>query len=92
MRYIIAVLAVAGIVVSCLSLAQYYGAPAQPIDLTHSAWNSAYVNQSSFATVYGMPVALVHSVHPSRLRLSSAPDKILVATDLTDLDYLDSRE
>ena len=38
MRYIIAVLtAVAGIVVSCLALAQHYGAPAQPIDLIHSA-------------------------------------------------------
>jgi len=59
MRYVIAVLAVAGIVVSCLALAQHYGAPARPIDLTHSAWNSAYVNQSSFATVYGMPVALL---------------------------------
>jgi len=58
-RYIIAVLAVAGIVVSCLALAQHYGAPAEPIDLIHSAWNSAYVNQSSFATVYGMPVALL---------------------------------
>ena len=34
MRYVIAVLAVAGIVVSCLALAQHYGAPAQPIDLT----------------------------------------------------------
>ena len=52
MRYAIAVLAIAGIVVSCLALAQHYGAPAQPIDLMHSAWNSAYVNQSSFATVY----------------------------------------
>jgi vitamin-K-epoxide reductase (warfarin-sensitive) len=46
-------------VVSCLALAQHYGVPAQPIDLTHSAWNSAYVNQSSFATVYGIPVALL---------------------------------
>jgi vitamin-K-epoxide reductase (warfarin-sensitive) len=59
MRYIIAVLAVAGIVVSCLALAQHYGAPAEPIDLIHSAWNSAYVNQSAFATAYGMPVALL---------------------------------
>ncbi len=59
MRYVIAVLAAAGIVVSCLALAQHYGAPAQPIDLTHSVWNSAYVNQSSFATLYGMPVALL---------------------------------
>ena len=57
MRYVIAVLAIGGIVVSCLALAEHYGAPAQPIDLRHSAWNSAYVNQSSFATVQGIPVA-----------------------------------
>ena len=59
MRYVIAVLAVAGVVVSCLALAQHYSTPARPIDLTHSAWDSAYVNQSSFATVYGLPVALL---------------------------------
>jgi vitamin-K-epoxide reductase (warfarin-sensitive) len=59
MRYVIAVLAAAGIVVSCLALAVHYGPPAQPIDLTHSAWNSAYVNQSSFATAYGIPVAVL---------------------------------
>ncbi len=59
MRYVIAVLAVGGIVVSCLALAQHFGAAAQPIDLAHSAWNSAYVNQSSFATVHGIPVALL---------------------------------
>ena len=59
MRYVIAVLAIGGIVVSCLALAQHYGAPAQPIDLRHSAWNSAYVNQSSFATFQGIPVALL---------------------------------
>jgi uncharacterized membrane protein len=58
MRYVIAVLAIAGNLVSCLALAQHYGAPAQPIDLIHSTWNSAYVNQSSFATAFGIPVAL----------------------------------
>jgi vitamin-K-epoxide reductase (warfarin-sensitive) len=59
MRYVIAALAVAGIAVSCLALAQHYGAPAQPIDLLHSAWNSAYVNQSPFAAVHGIPVAML---------------------------------
>jgi vitamin-K-epoxide reductase (warfarin-sensitive) len=58
MRYVIAVLAVAGIVVSCLALAEHYSAPAEPIGLLHSVWNSAYVNQSAFATVHGIPVAL----------------------------------
>jgi vitamin-K-epoxide reductase (warfarin-sensitive) len=59
MRYVIAVLAVSGIAVSCFALGAHYGAPAQPIDFKHSAWNSAYVNQCSFATVDGIPVALL---------------------------------
>jgi vitamin-K-epoxide reductase (warfarin-sensitive) len=59
MRYVIAVLAVAGIAVSCLALAQHYGAPPQPIDLLRSPWNSAYVNQSPFAVVHGIPVAML---------------------------------
>lgn len=59
MRYAIAILALAGIVVACLALAQHYVRPAQPIDLPHSVWNSAYVNQSPFASVHGIPVALL---------------------------------
>ena len=59
MRYVIAVLAVAGFVVSSLALAEHYGAPAQPIDLLRSTWNSAYVNQSSYSTVHGIPVGML---------------------------------
>jgi uncharacterized membrane protein len=57
MRYVIAVLALAGIAASSLALAGRYAAPVQPIDLLRSHWNSAYVNQSSYAEVYGIPVA-----------------------------------
>jgi hypothetical protein len=81
MRYVIAVLAVAGIVVSCLALAVHYGPPAQPIDLMHSAWNSAYVNQSPFATVYGLPVALLgvagYLFGCSRVAASRSPHGLL---------------
>jgi uncharacterized membrane protein len=59
MRYVIAVLSVAGIVVSCFGLAAHYSTPVQPIDLLSSRWNSAYVNQSSYAEVHGIPVALL---------------------------------
>lgn len=59
MRYVIAALALAGIVVSSLALAAHYGAPAQPTDLLRSQWNSAYVNQSPYAEVHGIPVALL---------------------------------
>jgi vitamin-K-epoxide reductase (warfarin-sensitive) len=59
MRYVIAVLALAGIVVSSLALAEHYGPPARPIDLLRSSWNSAYVNQSPYAQVHGIPVAVL---------------------------------
>jgi vitamin-K-epoxide reductase (warfarin-sensitive) len=58
-RYVVAVLALVGMVVSSLALAEHYGAPAQPIDLLRSEWNSAYVNQSPYAEIHGMPVALL---------------------------------
>ena len=59
MRYVIAALAIGGIGVSCLALAGRYAMPVQPIDVLYSNWNSAYVNQSSYAEVYGIPVAVL---------------------------------
>jgi len=59
MRYVIVVLAVAGIVVSFLALAAHYAAPVRPVDLLHSHWNSAYVNQSPYAEIHGFPVAVL---------------------------------
>jgi vitamin-K-epoxide reductase (warfarin-sensitive) len=59
-RYIIAVLGIAGIGVSSLALAAHYAAPVQQIDVLRSGshWNSAYVNQSPYAEVHGIPVAV----------------------------------
>ena len=59
MRYVIVVLALAGILVSSLALAEHYGPPAQKIDLLRSHWNSGYVNQSPYAEVHGIPVAVL---------------------------------
>jgi len=59
MRYVIAVLAIGGIVVSSLALAGHYAAPVQPIDVVYSHWNSAYVNQSAYSEVRGIPVAVL---------------------------------
>src|SRR5580692_11985078 len=59
MRYVIAVLAIGGIAVSSLALAGRYDAPVQPIDVVHSNWNSAYVNQSPYAEIHGIPVAVL---------------------------------
>jgi vitamin-K-epoxide reductase (warfarin-sensitive) len=59
-RYIIAVLGIVGIGVSFLALAAHYGASVQQIDVLQSGsnWNSAYVNQSPYAEVHGVPVAV----------------------------------
>src|ERR1700723_1302921 len=59
MRYVIAVLAATGIVVSFFSVNGRYADPVKPIDLLYSHWNSAYVNQSPFAEVHGIPVAVL---------------------------------
>ncbi len=59
MRYVIASLALAGIVFSFLALAAHDGPPAEARDLLRSRWNCAYVNQSPYAEVYGVPVAVL---------------------------------
>jgi vitamin-K-epoxide reductase (warfarin-sensitive) len=60
-RYVIAVLGIAGIGVSFLALAAHYAAPVQQVDVLRSGsnWNSAYVNQSPYASVHGIPVAVL---------------------------------
>ncbi|MGC2721033.1 MAG: vitamin K epoxide reductase family protein [Candidatus Acidiferrales bacterium] len=59
MRYVVAVLGIAGVAVSFLSLAAHFAAPAQQIDVLRSGskWNSAYLNQSKYADIHGIPVA-----------------------------------
>lgn len=59
MRYVIIVLSLGGIIVSGLALAAHYGPPADALDLLRSHWNSAYVNQSPYAEVHGIPVAVI---------------------------------
>ena len=59
MRYIIAVLGIAGIVVLSLALAAHYDPPVPPIEVVHSHWNSSYVNQSPYAELHGVPVAVL---------------------------------
>ncbi len=60
MRYVIAVFGIAGIVVSLLALAERDAVPVQQIEvlLSGSNWNCAYVNQSPYAEVHGIPVAV----------------------------------
>lgn len=73
MRYVIAAFGVAGIVVSFSALLAHYGPPVQQIDLlrSESNWNSSYVNQSPYAEVHGVPVAVLGIVGYALLVVSA---------------------
>ena len=58
MRYLIAVLAIAGIVVSSLALRVHYSNETQPCSINEH-WDCGIVNHSSFAEIAGVPVAAV---------------------------------
>jgi vitamin-K-epoxide reductase (warfarin-sensitive) len=58
MRYLIAALALAGVVVSALALHVHYVTGAQPCDI-NSHWDCGIVNHSSFAMIGPVPVALI---------------------------------
>jgi vitamin-K-epoxide reductase (warfarin-sensitive) len=72
-RYVIAAFGVAGIVVSFSALLAHYGPPVQQIDLlrSESNWNSSYVNQSPYAEVHGVPVAVLGIVGYALLVVSA---------------------
>ncbi len=53
MRYLIALLAIGGIVVSALATHVHYSTGVQPCDI-NSHWDCGIVNHSSFATVNGL--------------------------------------
>jgi vitamin-K-epoxide reductase (warfarin-sensitive) len=58
MRYLIALLAVAGIVVSYLALRVHYSSDVQPCDI-NAHWDCGIVNHSPFAMMGPVPVAAV---------------------------------
>ena len=58
LRYLIAVLAIAGIVVSSLALRVHYSNETQPCSINEH-WDCGIVNHSSFAEIAGVPVAAV---------------------------------
>jgi uncharacterized membrane protein len=58
MRYLIALLAVAGIVVSGLAVQVHYSKDAQPCSI-NERWDCGIVNHSPFAEIAGLPVALI---------------------------------
>ncbi|HTR23884.1 MAG TPA: vitamin K epoxide reductase family protein [Terriglobales bacterium] len=58
MRWILVVLAVAGIVVSSLALREHYRVEASPCSINEK-WDCGIVNKSPFAMIYGVPVAVI---------------------------------
>lgn len=63
MRYLIVVLALAGIVVSALALHVHYSTGVEPCDI-NSHWDCGTVNRSSYATVPGILWHLRAARHP----------------------------
>jgi uncharacterized membrane protein len=58
MRHIIAVLALAGVVVSALSLHVHYSTGTEPCDINEK-WDCGIVNHSPFAEILHIPVAAI---------------------------------
>ncbi len=58
MRWILIVLAVAGIVVSALALREHYRTDASPCSI-NERWDCGIVNHSPYAVLFGVPVAVI---------------------------------
>ncbi len=58
MRYLIALLALAGAVVSTLALQVHFSTGTEPCSINEK-WDCGIVNHSSFAVIYHVPVAAV---------------------------------
>ena len=58
MRYILAILAVAGIVVSYLALRVHYSNETAPCSINEK-WDRGVVNHSPYAAIHGVPVAAI---------------------------------
>ena len=58
MRYVIAFLALAGVVVSALALQVHYSTTTEPCDI-NARWDCGIVNHSPFAEVLHVPVAAI---------------------------------
>ncbi|HEX3435559.1 MAG TPA: vitamin K epoxide reductase family protein [Pseudacidobacterium sp.] len=56
MRYIIAILALAGIIVASLALRVHYSTDTQPCDI-NAHWDCGIVNHSRYSVFHGIPIA-----------------------------------
>jgi vitamin-K-epoxide reductase (warfarin-sensitive) len=88
MRYIIAVLALAGAVVSFLALQVHYSTGTSPCSINEK-WDCGIVNHSSYSMIQGIPVALIGIIgYLGILWLGLARQKlILLLTCLVGLGF-----
>jgi vitamin-K-epoxide reductase (warfarin-sensitive) len=79
MRFLIAFLALAGVVVSSLALHVHYSSGVEPCDI-NSHWDCGTVNRSSYATVRGIVWHLRAASHPDSVTGPAPRDGFPVAT------------
>ena len=58
MRWVLIILAVAGIIVSSLALREHYRTEASPCSI-NERWDCGIVNHSPYAMLFGIPVAVI---------------------------------
>lgn len=58
MRYILAILSLAGVIVSSLALQVHYSTATEPCSINEH-WDCGIVNHSSYAVMFGVPVAAI---------------------------------
>jgi vitamin-K-epoxide reductase (warfarin-sensitive) len=58
MRYLIALLAIAGIIAATLALRIHYSMDAPPCDI-NAHWDCGIVNHSRYSVIHGVPVAAI---------------------------------
>lgn len=88
MRYILAVLALAGAIVSGLALQVHYSTGTAPCSINEK-WDCGIVNHSSYSLVGGIPVALIGIVgYLALLWLAIARQRaVLLLASLAGLGY-----
>jgi len=58
LRYLLVLLAIAGMVVSCLALRVHYSTEVAPCSI-NDKWDCGIVNHSPYSVLYGIPVAAI---------------------------------
>jgi uncharacterized membrane protein len=58
MKWVLIILAIAGIVVSALALREHYRTDASPCSI-NERWDCGIVNHSPYAMLFGIPVAII---------------------------------